>query len=422
MELDAANSGFQKFYYTMGKGCLCLLLSTLLAGCGLGSFVEEDILEPDVSARSMFLLFPGQTEAGDSALRTLAKGAQFSLQGRGNYELRMRYSGMSQLPVLRLFRIIPGKENERFLGPQLLMIEPIDSADWVIYPFESPADGHMDVITVLDDDGQFATGHVEKAQLHGHGNFGHNLEINLIFAGHTPAFADSTSRILLGETLLTTLRRIFESAEIVFPTLRLLRAEDNPDHGSAWPPQQMVLYPFGDFRADSLSDWPDRNIARGLDFILVDRFDTEGILGQSPVYGDFLTSGRRSTIVLAARFSKSGFLLESTPQDIATTAAHELGHFLGLRHTTLTALDRHVIGDYSQQNDGLEDTPWCRGLDMLLAHQPGSVLARYAWSGGDYCPDASNLMFPTITPNYPQEFLSPQQIAIIRNNLSLYPR
>jgi hypothetical protein len=81
------------------------------------------------------------------------------------------------------------------------------------------------------------------------------------------------------------------------------------------------------------------------------------------------------------------------------TLAHELGHFLGLRHTTLLSYaadgSRDVIGE-----DGISDTPACEG---------GRI---------EDCPDYRNLMFPL----YPQDglTLSAAQLAIVEGNPILY--
>jgi hypothetical protein len=97
----------------------------------------------------------------------------------------------------------------------------------------------------------------------------------------------------------------------------------------------------------------------------------------------------------------SGIVVE-TMGDGATTGtvlAHELGHFLGLQHTTLVSLEggeRHVVG-----SDGVSDTPRC---------EQGTLI--------EECPDYRNLMFPY----FPLDGLSltPGQGAVIARSPLLH--
>ncbi|MCB9506430.1 MAG: hypothetical protein H6700_05580 [Myxococcales bacterium] len=83
---------------------------------------------------------------------------------------------------------------------------------------------------------------------------------------------------------------------------------------------------------------------------------------------------------------------------IGFTLAHELGHFLGLLHTT----------ERSGESDGLDDTPGCPGISALGPR------------GLTTCGDADNLMFPVVLPDSAGE-ISPMQRESVAPNPLLRP-
>lgn len=73
----------------------------------------------------------------------------------------------------------------------------------------------------------------------------------------------------------------------------------------------------------------------------------------------------------------------------ADTIIHEMGHFVGLAHTT----------EYDLTPDLLDDTPRCDDPDMIR------------------CPDVNNLMWPDVAPGIVQ--VSPSQVRVVRGS-SIY--
>jgi hypothetical protein len=86
------------------------------------------------------------------------------------------------------------------------------------------------------------------------------------------------------------------------------------------------------------------------------------------------------------------------PEYLALTIAHELGHFLGLRHTTEPFLDDFAFG----RTDPLSDTRECPDVRALM----------------EGCPDYRNLMFPFAPPSRDASRLelSPEQGWVLRRN------
>jgi hypothetical protein len=81
-------------------------------------------------------------------------------------------------------------------------------------------------------------------------------------------------------------------------------------------------------------------------------------------------------------------------QILASTIIHEIGHYLGLRHTT----------EYYSGADPLEDTPLCTNIRRAP----------------DLCLDASNLMFP-FNLGSPQILITPGQLTMLRANPLIQP-
>ena len=129
--------------------------------------------------------------------------------------------------------------------------------------------------------------------------------------------------------------------------------------------------------------------------------------------------------------------------DIIHTALHEAGHFFGLRHTTATSDDIQYVrdgvdyGDYSNVEDGLDDTPYCPGLlksglyktqnsiesDIYKGSLMGvwNLQGRHTSTGVASCPDVKNEMFPVAVVGVGYDGFTEQQLAIIRKTLMIYP-
>jgi hypothetical protein len=125
---------------------------------------------------------------------------------------------------------------------------------------------------------------------------------------------------------------------------------------------------------------------------------TGTILGFAPREAIDLTDDPESRVVLANR---------PDAYQLAVTAAHELGHFLGLRHTTATDVDMEFEGDFSNHEDGFASTPVCTEMTGFAKSTAGENLKTvfrgdrsyclYVSAGAASCPrrcELENLMFP----------------------------
>ncbi|MBF0432934.1 MAG: hypothetical protein HQK83_16745 [Fibrobacteria bacterium] len=118
-------------------------------------------------------------------------------------------------------------------------------------------------------------------------------------------------------------------------------------------------------------------------------------------------------------------LFDSDYTRLWSTVAHEVGHFLGLRHTVATDLDLQNENDFSNLDDGFTDTEYC-DLDggTGISAEPGTYwcvrLAGNSLSAIRCSITARrNLMFPYEQPTLNQNILSEQQSSMIQTNLTV---
>jgi hypothetical protein len=173
---------------------------------------------------------------------------------------------------------------------------------------------------------------------------------------------------------------------------------------------------------------PGTRVAGSAHLYFVDNIHLKGsppgagtILGFAPREAMNLDLDRESRVVLNASAGGASLL--------ATTAAHELGHFFGLRHTTATDLDIEADNDGSNRDDGYASTDLC--LDAL--NKVGAEAGKTGWDGGPpyclyvarpSCPvacDLTNLMFPydCSRGTTSQRVLTGEQQDFLRGGLGL---
>jgi len=155
-------------------------------------------------------------------------------------------------------------------------------------------------------------------------------------------------------------------------------------------------------------DASDPNFARGhgIDIFLIHHFTTDGNVGLSPRPGVLVGNGKDTAVGVAAFLRSQGALTPRSIDEMAIVATHEIGHFLGLLHTT--TFKPSPLNPTEAIDDGLSDTPAC----TILTDSNGDGRVGL----GDGCPDEDNIMFYQAGN---QTVLTPDQSNLMRKVLSV---
>jgi hypothetical protein len=170
---------------------------------------------------------------------------------------------------------------------------------------------------------------------------------------------------------------------------------------------------WGDFGFPSND--PDPNRANGLDVFIVHHFATDGVVGLSPRPGNALKGNGAGTALCVGAFLQQGAFV--TPRDLGNMGVvltHEIGHFLGLQHTTTFSPGPGFSQVTDAIDDGLDDTAAAGDLPSLKANTQAAGLTSIGVGCG--CGDEPNIMFYQSIPT--QQFFSQKQTMIMKTTLS----
>lgn len=152
---------------------------------------------------------------------------------------------------------------------------------------------------------------------------------------------------------------------------------------------------------------PNFDRGHGINVFLIHHFTNDGTVGLSPRPGYLVGKGADTALCVASFLQQGGTLIPRSIDDMALVTAHEIGHFLGLLHTTTFTPD--PLNPTEAIDDGVKDTPKC------------DVLSDFNGDGrvgiGDGCPDETNIMFYQSNTGT-QNIFSPGQSSIMRHLLS----
>jgi len=243
------------------------------------------------------------------------------------------------------------------------------------------------------------------------------LRVHLVMVRTLPGLPDSASKKTFAHSFLSKLTTTYAKFGIVIDTSYEILEPSLPGYTVDF---NSPAVPSGTRIPNTVYMYLVKNIT-------IDGKDNASgtILGFAPREAFDLATGE---VVLSVQTSLSS----PDPLSVAVTAAHEMGHFLGLRHTTSTQLDQQGDDDLSNTTDGFTETDSCGGLTkrMVVAEVSNDVRVvagkpyclRIAVTGcPSYCKDRTNLMFP-YQCNEPQDSLVNQQKIFIRQNLSLFQK
>ena len=257
------------------------------------------------------------------------------------------------------------------------------------------------------------------------------INVNLIMVGKlsNAGLPDSASKANFAKAFLAELGSIYQSNSSGFsPAITFTGT-----YSIAAPDSAVVVMNFG----PTFVPLSGKRVANAANLYLVDSISFSGItageevLGFSPREVTDLSTDGDSRVILSARgaFAAGGSTITAGIPSLATTTAHEMGHFFGLRHPTATDVDLSNDDDASNRDDGFASTPLC----SVLSKKTSERITSTSYNGKSYCLyvavhgcpttcDYTNLMFAySCTGNDPkgQRLLTSEQQVFFRKNLAL---
>ena len=237
---------------------------------------------------------------------------------------------------------------------------------------------------------------------------------------------------------------------VTVDTLYVRYAHEHPTVGYKYPADRPWVSGLNsdDYYLSELTEWPEDEVSHALNIVLVHSINSNNITGFSPLFAGVLGAGNESSVVIGEHVKKSSEEISPlTSMNIVMTAIHEAGHFFGLRHTSTTRRDLNQVltledgsnsevGDWSNIEDGLTDTPFCDYILRSGLYKQGdeedctnvipnavfATNASYAPKSPLYqCKDIDNIMFPVTVDEYEDGSFTKQQMELVRSSLVIFP-
>lgn len=417
----------QNFFY--------LPVIALLCACGeFGSSGSSSDFKAQPSSGLPYSAYPNDKAQNDSVAAYLAKGIQLMVHPYGKYTISFDADTNSDAPELQLYRLTFPTDST-YTARQVRNLSAKDSAGRWYYSFDCKESDRAYWAATLSDGDSYYQGKVSNFRFTGKGAYTDHVSLNLTVVGKYEGTSDSVAVDSLANLILARFRASVPSDSVTFDTIYVRYASAHPSLGSKYP----SMFPWIAGRSSSdrllteLGGWPEKSgpdVYDALDLVLVYYINTDNVLGLSSVFGGSLGGGDGSTVVIGTHYLYHGSVYSQKAADIVFTAVHESGHFFGLRHTTSTSADLLSTGDESDSTDGIGDTPFCSAI--VFAKKSASAaeeatdavyfrtMTMAAAVDVNSCPDADNIMFPSVT-DATSPIFSNGQVSLMKSTLELYP-
>lgn len=386
-------NGMLKFGATAAIGAACLLLTAC------GSLVDMG-KNKTVAPRRIFL---NDVAANDSLPSTmLDNGLVFVMQPGENYRLRLKTTALTDsivfyarnssgdfTPVRNIGGVAAGGNIRSFT------LTPTKTSAEYYLAFLRAANGGT---ASLPDSVRLVAADTTSAP---------SVKVRLLMVRGLYGLSNNTAKAAFARAFHTELRSIYAAYGITVDTSTVIVDTTG---------KALTLVFNGDFVS-----LPGERKSDGINMYLVDSIRSEGtagmVVGYAPREAFDLALNPESRLVLNVR--------GGTAAQMAVTAAHEMGHFIGLRHTSATETDRSFDDDESNRDDGFSSTPYCSILTKRAVHEEVFQAPR----GRAYClrvtgtaatcgcSDVTNLMYPYACNQAGQKTLGADQQKFVRNNL-----
>ena len=403
------------FLFKLSFAILVFVLCWACSDSGVNADGEKS------STQKYFFLSPNVHQLCDSVDERISKeGVRTRLSPDGKYTLVAFNDSLDVEPLLFIDGVKCCENGCR--GTR--------NGDSLQFSFSCKLDEPMYAILSLKDlNGDFIKNPFHNVLLEGMGVYSDHLSLNLIVAGSFDSTAD-------GKTIDSLVQRTGRSLQALYDvqvdSIYISYAEKHPLVGNLYKKKSFLVVD-GIPDVDNLSEpWNDPGKDNAFDVVLVNGFTDASMVGCAKTF--FWQGFSKMNVVIVSLNGRDGSPRRA--KGIQNTIIHEMGHFFGLSHTTLTMDDLFKWGDFSVFDDGLEDTPYCKKMienDIKELKSRGLIEPDYSITflnddNVSGCPDEFNIMY-----SYADEASywgaradvyresSPMQRAIVKKNLTLIP-